>query len=34
MKGRKKKTWHGRKFRENIGKGMRSSKSNEIPEGN
>ena len=34
MEGRKKETWHGGKFRENIGKGVRSGKSNEIPEGN
>ena len=34
MEGRKKKTWHGGKFRENIGKGLRSGKSNEISEGN
>ena len=34
MEGRKKETWHGGKFRENIGKGVQSGKSDEIPEGN
>ena len=34
MEGRKKETWHGEKFRENIGKVVWSGKSNDIPEGN
>ena len=34
IEGRKNEIWHGGKFRENIWKGVRIGKINEIPEGN